>query len=334
MSQSFYAENIYWMFRYWSRAEYIATVIYHYDLLLMDANDPVIDHEWKFILHLFADNNAPLNLSSDSRRIITQKIKNFLLWDASNPASLLQIVKKSHHNAKLTRGMIHSTLWIIMNKAYVFIDEIDHESEKNTKLNFFQFFYDLNQCMYGYLENHVSHTGYYHLIQLASTLERGFQLSKTLLGIVNHFDIKKIHQGNKIDQGRLGGFLLSLFHANEEYLKFKKELSLEEVIDFMLTNRFFPQTLTYLLQKMKFHIIALVHLQSQKALLPIEKQINLMLSATSFDIDLLNPSKLHEYFTKIIALFDSLNRLIEKDLLFNDFFYYGDVYESDCRTFL
>ncbi len=125
------ADHLYWMSRYLERAENMARMIdAHQRLSLLPRAPEAVLQGWQATLvslgldQLFESMHGPLTgqqaaLSGTRRGMTPRTAFDFLAFDRSHSASILQCLRAARENARAVRGTITSDMWETLNATYL-----------------------------------------------------------------------------------------------------------------------------------------------------------------------------------------------------------------------
>ena len=113
------ADSIYWMSRYIERADNVARFI-GVNMHLMLDSEVNKDQQWLPLIDTSGDSEA----FSDRYPVSNQNnVIRFLVFDTTNPNSVLSCLKSARENARTVREMITASMWHQLNEFYLLVSE-------------------------------------------------------------------------------------------------------------------------------------------------------------------------------------------------------------------
>ncbi|WP_431859651.1 alpha-E domain-containing protein [Azospirillum sp.] len=107
-----YAENIFWMARYMERAENLARVLDVQETFVRDERGGT---NWLSVVQLYADEEAFLKRHATAS---AETVVAFYLLDATNPNSIVSMIRAARENARTLRPWISTEMWSQINVFY------------------------------------------------------------------------------------------------------------------------------------------------------------------------------------------------------------------------
>ena len=170
------ADSIYWMSRYFERAENVARVVDVNERLTLDLL-PGMPHRWEPLIEVMGD-QADFNSryeNSDQDNVI-----QFLTFDPVNPNSIISCLRMARSNARSIRETMSSPMWSEINDTYLFAES--HAASPGTSDR-----YDLlrrvrrsSQILEGVTSSTFSYNEAWHFSRTGRLLERADKMSRIL----------------------------------------------------------------------------------------------------------------------------------------------------------
>lgn len=281
------ADSLYWMSRYFERADYCARVLEANYNLMLNPSKASTEQRWHRI-------TASLGLGAFPAESDPQSAMVRLTIDASNKSSIVSCIATTRENASQVREQISSEMWERLNQLY-------HETtHSRTAMNGGQQPLRLvaavregSYSFYGITDATMSHGEGWHFIQLGRSMERACALSMLLDA---HFSVS----AGADDLDWVG--LLSSCSAFEAYCKvYTADLAPERVAEFLLLNAEFPYTIRYSADRMHTALLAISETASARKGAQVERIIGKLRSSLAYaQIEDLMARDLHVYLHSII----------------------------------
>lgn len=133
------ANSLYWMSRYIERAENIARLLDVNMQLLLDFRDigsAQLAEHWQSLLQSTGDE---ADFFAKHKKASGKAVAEFLVFEASNPNSIISSVCQARENARMIRDQITIELWEELNNLYLFVRSPQaHEVWRQSPSEFFQ----------------------------------------------------------------------------------------------------------------------------------------------------------------------------------------------------
>lgn len=231
-----HAEDLFWIGRYIERAEDTARMLdvtYHTLLESPPVNEESAWRELLEVLHLA----QPFDQSPTA-----QAVKEFLVWDRSNPGSVVAAVGRARENARGVRDRISTELWEAINRFHLDLVTRDLPAEvAQQPYELLRAVRERCQLVSGVMSETMSRDDGYRFITLGVMLERAEMTCRLL----------EVRYTRLANSGRQMGFhawlsVLKSVSAFEAYLKeHRASLDPIRVLEFLLSSPVFPRSVLY-----------------------------------------------------------------------------------------
>ena len=241
------ANNLFWMDRYMERSYGLLNLIRTNHNSTIDSGDY---SSWNAILKTYMgiEEFKIYENYSDSISII-----DFMLFDLNNPNTLINMVIRSRENARSVQEHISRELWLSVNKYYLYVNnkKILKKYKKSDPIDF------VNQLLQ---YNHI----YYSSADI--TQERGnaycfMNLGKYFERVVQSIDFLSVRvislndENQNLSESFFWKNLLSSIGGYQLYIKtYKSIFNVENIIEMISINEFFPRSIRYSVKKLNTHI--------------------------------------------------------------------------------
>jgi len=247
------AESLYWMGRYIERAEFYKRycMVEYFSTL----ESPMSEHQDFTLRSIMYMSGTDF----DSEQVLVEsEVFQKVLFDASNPHSVYNMVHKVRENARGIRNNISTELWESINKWFIFIK--NRGQQPFTSAHYFTFFETMRfhvAMIKSDMVHTLLHNDVWHFLNLGMYLERAQQVLKILGSKISDYKILS-------DKGENRAMMLYQFHT---LLKCLEAFDVHQVQNrgFMMThttiftliisNQDFPRSINYTLKKCHQHLM-------------------------------------------------------------------------------
>ena len=242
------AERIYWMARYLERVENAARQIGVYAKLMLDLPYGV-DVSW---YNLVTINNSEALFAERYTLREERNVVKFLLADDTNPGSILSSLRMVRENVRTTREVIPSELWEEVNELHHFASEqVGEGINRRHRHEYLSHLIRGCQQIQGLLNGTMSHYSGWEFLRLGRNLERIDMTTRIL-----DTGAALMSQAKQEEQAPLQRVVwvnvLRSVSANQAYRQaIRTRVRGPLVTRFLLTDRHFPRSAAYCLERMK-----------------------------------------------------------------------------------
>jgi len=241
------ANNLFWMDRYFERSFGLLNLIKTNYNSTLDSGDY---SSWNRILNAYMGVNNEMFNQDHSHSI---SIIEFMIFDQNNSNSLTNIVTRARENARSVQEHISRELWVSVNKYYLHISD-EKTSAIYHEIDPIDFINDLLKY------NHI----YYSSADI--TQERGnaycfMNLGKYIERVVQSIDFLSVRiinlneDNDDLSESFFWKNLLTSIGGYQLYLKtYKSIFNVENIIEMIAINEYFPRSIKYSINKLHIHI--------------------------------------------------------------------------------
>tara|TARA_B110000305_G_scaffold225704_1_gene272531 strand:- start:1326 stop:2261 length:936 start_codon:yes stop_codon:yes gene_type:complete len=241
------ANNLFWMDRYFERSFGLLNLIKTNYNSTLDSGDY---SSWNRILNAYMGVNNEMFNQDHSHSI---SIIEFMIFDQNNSNSLTNMVTRARENARSVQEHISRELWVSVNKYYLHISD-EKTSVIYHEIDPIDFINDLLQY------NHI----YYSSADI--TQERGnaycfMNLGKYIERVVQSIDFLSVRiinlneDNDDLSESFFWKNLLTSIGGYQIYLKtYKSIFNVENIIEMIAINEYFPRSIKYSINKLHIHI--------------------------------------------------------------------------------
>ncbi|MFL6415490.1 MAG: alpha-E domain-containing protein [Bryobacteraceae bacterium] len=280
------ADSLYWMSRYFERADHFSRVLEANYILLLNPSKPSREARWKRITEALG--LQPESMSGDSQTTIMR-----LIAQPGNRSSIVSSITGARENASQVREQISSEMWESLNQLY---HKVTAASSSGTDFDPFRLLTSFREGayhFYGVSDSTMNHGEGWYFIQLGRFMERACGLS---LLVDAHFA-----EATGADDLDWVGLLTSCA-AVEAYRKVNtSNVNPECVADFLILNPEFPHTIRYSADQMSFALDRIAEITTSRKSARTDRLIGkLRASLTYAGIDEIMARNLHNYLNGVL----------------------------------
>jgi uncharacterized alpha-E superfamily protein len=292
------ADSLYWMSRYFERADHCARVLEANYNLMLNPSKASTEQRWHRIM-------ASLGLGLQAADADPHNAVARLTSDASNRSSIVSCIAGARENASQVREQISSEMWERLNQLYHETAQTRTTLESDAEaLRLITAVREGSYNFYGVTDATMSHGEGWRFIQLGRSMERACGLSELL-------DAYFSASAGADDLDWVG--LLSSCSAFEAYCKvYTADLAPGRVAEFLLLNPEFPYTVRYSADGMHTALEAITETSGRKRG-QIERIIGKLRSSLAYaQIDDIISRDLHSYLNSIIEQCRTLHAAVHE----------------------
>jgi uncharacterized alpha-E superfamily protein len=281
------ADSLYWMSRYFERADHCARVLEANYNLLLNPSKPSREQRWQRI-------TASLGLSPELSSADPQLNVLRLVGEPRLASSIVACITGARENASQVREQISSEMWERLNQLYHEVTQSSMQlSADSEPLRLISVFREGTYRFQGVTDSTMNHGEGWQFIQVGKYMERACGLSALL-------DAQFSTSAGADDLDWVG--LLTSCSAFEAYCKvYTADLKPSAVAEFLLLNPDFPYTVRYSAEQMHRALSALSTISSARKTSTIERLIGKLQSSLAYtQIDEIIVRDLHPFFAGVI----------------------------------
>ena len=312
------------MSRYAERAGNTARLINVNLGLAIDTHNSV-EHEWDPIVKVTGDMDLFRNLYDRTTR---ENVINFMVLDPNNPNSILSCVNQARENASSVREIISSEMWLLINRFY---HRLNSEESRDKLLDNPSKFCEVAKVQSllfhgsGYVS--ISHGEAWHFSELGKQMERADNTSRIL--DVKYYTLlpKAELVGTSIDNMQWIALLKST-SALETYKAKHQQISVDNVLNFLILDNQFPRSIIYCVARADESLHCISNSPSGSYNNITEKKMGRLLSDLQFtSVGEIIQNGMHEYLKSFQHKINEVGNCI-----YDDYFSYN-VEENPLRSF-
>lgn len=170
------AESVYWAGRYLERAETTARLVHFHTKLFLDL-PKAAGVGWAPLLAVTGSDEAFRHPKAGEE----EHVVGFLATDAEHQGSILTSVARAHGNLRVTRAILPSEAWEVLNELHLWTKQTCHQAvARRTRLEWTAQLIRQCQLLSGLLEGTMSHDETYAFLEIGRGLERADMTTRVL----------------------------------------------------------------------------------------------------------------------------------------------------------
>ncbi|MCW3108700.1 MAG: hypothetical protein JWQ09_3206 [Segetibacter sp.] len=233
------ADTIYWMARYMERTQGMLQIM---RTNYISSQEDINDFSWRPLLNTYGS-----GISKEELRKIekdTPKVFEYLILDKMNLSSAYNNIMQARENARAIQDHITKEVWQCLNNYYHFFrePEIENQVKYGDPVTAIDLLIQNGLLFTGTIKNTMTRDEGYTFLHLGKFLERAILTVDILRIKLNEIEPEGFQS---VDAKGLRYLLYSLF-GYEIYMKtYKGHFSIEQVLELVLYNPFFPHSVMY-----------------------------------------------------------------------------------------
>ncbi|MEO8722472.1 MAG: alpha-E domain-containing protein [Sphingobium sp.] len=245
------AGGLFWMFRYLERSENTARLL-DAGFRITLTRPATAASEWKSVLTTAGsiDDYEERHDNFDSARII-----DFLLRDASNPASVLNTVKAARDNARLVRTALTREVWEAINEAWMTLKSLLSRPVRDRDVpEVLSTIRQQNALVRGATAGTMLRNDGYNFIRIGTFLERADNTAR-ILDVKYYLLLPSIAQiGSSLDNMQWEIILRSVSAQRAYQWLNGADTNSKNIANFLILHRQMPRSLAFCSQKIKINL--------------------------------------------------------------------------------
>ncbi|HYW43208.1 MAG TPA: alpha-E domain-containing protein [Bryobacteraceae bacterium] len=289
------ADSLYWMSRYFERADHCARVLEaNYNLMLNPSKVPT-EERWQRIM-------ASLGIAATASGIDPQSAMIKLTSDTQDESSIASCIADSRENAGQVREQISSEMWESLNRLYHQVTRAKLETDSDP-MRLVAAVREGSYQFHGMTDATMNHGEGWQFIQLGKYMERSCALPVLLDAYFS--------RAGEADAADWVGLLASCA-AFESYCRvYTADLKPDSMAEFLLLNPEFPYSVRYAVERMGAAIAAISQTSFTKATGRIERIAGRLRASLAYvQIADIKIGGLHRYLNGVIEQCNSLHEAV------------------------
>jgi uncharacterized alpha-E superfamily protein len=300
------AENLFWIGRYLERAENYTRLIdvnYH---MRHELKSPDNEYLWERLIasigdiHFFKEHFEHANETTALQ---------FLTFEPINQNSLFSCIYFVRNNMRALRQLLPGELWDIMNEFYLWLNEQNLSSMMmQSPYNFFQHSKECLSLFNGTAYSTMVRNHEWNFFQSGKFLESAENTVRILQSIYSNFTKDSLLLCNHAKYNRLIVLLKSVGGYEAFRKVYADDVTLANVIEFLILNPIFPRSVRYSLSNVETFLMKIKKQDYQFDLLA-EKAIELVIKLKQTLAGLEGENYESVGLGLILDMLESINRL-------------------------
>jgi uncharacterized alpha-E superfamily protein len=245
------ADCLYWMARYTERAENTARMLdVNHQTSLLPQPAEFLEQSWKKLLTISKLEEAFL---SQHEVINRENVLDFMIYETSNPSSIVSCLYAARENARVIRGKITSEVWETQNTTWLELQRIleaRHQADPSRLLEWVK-----HRChlFRGVLYGTMLKNEAFYFINVGTLLERADNTARILETKYEYQDTQKVSDSKKGSDDGTGGAFFDFYHwaallrsvsAFEIYRQiYSDQVTPKQVAKLLIFNKQMPRSL-------------------------------------------------------------------------------------------
>jgi uncharacterized alpha-E superfamily protein len=243
------AESLFWMSRYFERAENTARFLDVNFNLLLDLNDiTAVDHPnyWSPLIMVTGD---PEHFNSQYPEYNAQAVTDFLVFNRRNSNSICSSISMARENARSIIESISSEMWEQVNNLYHFLQSVTPQQLHSDPFSFYKEIKNASHLFQGITDNTFSRNEGWDFIQIGKYLERADNTAR-LIDVKYHMLMPKMEPNHDLVHDSVDIIqwmaVLKSCSALEAFRKvYLSRIDPDNILRYLILDRTFPRSITF-----------------------------------------------------------------------------------------
>lgn len=236
------ADHLYWMARYIERAENVARMLdVNYRMSMVPQADGGIDAGWGATLSITGLEDA---FRAKYPAATMESVLEFMVFDGSNPSSIMSCLRMARENAHAVRGTITSEMWETTNDTWLRMRDYPRWKLSGSEIGeFFEWVKFRSHLLRGVTFGTMLHDEAFKFVRLGTFLERADNTAR-LLDVKYHSLLPKAEGLTSSTDFYQWGALLRSVSAFETYRHvYRDVITPYKVAELLILNADMPRSL-------------------------------------------------------------------------------------------
>ncbi len=243
------AESLFWMSRYFERAENTARFLDVNFNLLLDLNKITHVDNPNYWIALILVTSDKERFNSLYESYSAESVTDYLVFNKSNPNSIISSISLARENARSIIESISSEMWEQVNNLYHSLQSVTPQVVHNDPYMFYKEIKNASHLFQGITDNTFSHNEGWDFIQIAKYLERTDNIAR-LIDVKYHMLLSEAHHQAEIVAGSEDIIqwmaVLKSCSALEAFRKvYLSKIDPDNILRFLILDRSFPRSINF-----------------------------------------------------------------------------------------
>ncbi len=243
------AESLFWMSRYFERAENTARFLDVNLNLMLDLNSiTTVDHPnyWSPLIMVMSD---PKDYVAHYQEYNVHNVTDYLVFNRRNNSSIISSISMARENARSIIESISSEMWEQINHLYHFLQSVTPLQVHNDPYSFYKEIKNASHLFQGITDNTFSRNEGWEFVQIGKYLERADNAAR-LIDVKYHMLMPKRGQHLDLVKGSADLIqwmaVLKSCSALEAFRKvYLSNVEPDNILRFLILDRNFPRSITF-----------------------------------------------------------------------------------------
>jgi uncharacterized alpha-E superfamily protein len=238
------ADCLYWLGRNVERAENIARIVDVNLQLMLDApirESRQLKKNWLPIAACLGEDER---LQKKQRRVDSERVADFLVFDRENPNSISSCLFSARENARTVRERISTEMWEHLNRAYLWSAGAGaRKLYQNNQYGFFQNLKEICYLFHGITDSSLSHDERWEFLQVGKFLERAEKTSRV---VDEEYHLLRQNGKSPSNEHLQWTAVLRSCSARQAYQRiYVSDVQASKVADLLILNKEFPRSIEF-----------------------------------------------------------------------------------------
>ena len=316
------ANCLFWMSRHIERSENTARIVDTNLQLLLDfrnLDDSTLAEHWMPIVQSTGDEEDFLAKYS---RATGQAVTEFLVFDASNPNSIVSSVAQARENARMVRDQITVELWEELNRIYLWLRSPDaRQLWAHSPAEFFSHIKNGSLLLLGLIYATFVHDEGWQFMQAGKFIERADKITRIIDVRHSTFPEKgapvNVTQRDALDWSAV---LRSCSAWDAYKAAYGAEVRPEWAVEFLLFSAEFPRSVRFCIEKFDDALRAISGVRDRRFSNEAEKLSGRLLAELEYgSIDEVLAHGVHDYMDLLQLRFNNIGAELFNAYIFQPF---------------
>ncbi len=251
------ADALFWMSRYYERAENTARLIdVNINMMLDMGNVPTESgrsaRDWNPIIGIASPFE---DFRQRYPRTTQESAIEWLSFGEGNPNSILNCIRQARENARAMRGNISSEMWEQVNTTYLNLrDTCGDDIRRDGAYQYFRRIREASQLFQGLVETTMRRDEGWQWIKIGSYLERADATTR-LVDVKYHILLPSLDEvGGPIDNVQWMAVLKSCSAYEAYQRRYAARITPSRVAEFLVLDRTFPRAVRFCFDQMHWSL--------------------------------------------------------------------------------
>ncbi|NTW51703.1 MAG: alpha-E domain-containing protein [Chlorobiaceae bacterium] len=243
------AESLFWMSRYFERAENTARFLDVNFNLMLDLNSITdVDHPnyWKPLIMVMSNLD---NFNAHYQEYNVHTVTDYLVFNRQNTSSILSSISMARENARSIIESISSEMWEQVNNLYHFLQSVTPQQVHTDPYSFYKEIKNASHLFQGITDNTFSRNEGWDFVQIGKYLERADNAAR-LIDVKYHMLMPKRGQHLDLVKDSVDIIqwmaVLKSCSALEAFRKvYLSKIDPDNILRFLILDRTFPRSITF-----------------------------------------------------------------------------------------